>query len=432
MKINQSKMNQRSVSLFCLYGVALSCLLSTVAGQCFSKNDNALSESTPASVTKLLEGYTDFAMSLYKSIVLNDPSSSDNVFLSPVSIWSALTATYLGAENQTAVELAQALQLGGVDKVGVANAYRVLKIWYLLRTENSEANYTFRMANKLFFQQEEPLRPCMLKQFETEIKKVDFSKFPEQARISINSWVSQQTNGRITNLVPPGYIDPTTRMVLANAAYFKGTWENEFNPDVTHEDDFFVRPDHVTEVDMMHQEGVFRFVRSAALNCAAVELPYSGRELSMFVLLPNKESTAEDLVSKLDAKTFQSLVSSMQSNRVGVSLPKFQVEQSLELKKEIARLGVRDLFDPKRADLSGFTSKADFSVGNILHKTFVKVNEQGTEAAAATALVSFRTGTVVQPFKVNRPFVFMIRDNVLDTILFTGLVRTPDKGDSSQ
>jgi len=401
---------------------------SSAYGQCFSDNDNALSESTSSSVSQLLDGFTDFAVNLFKNVIEKDGgNTSDNVFISPISVWSALTATYLGAKNQTASELAHVLGIGDVDKVGVANAYKVLKIWYYLRTENQEANYTFRMANKLFFQEEEPIRPCMMKQFQSEIKKVNFAQNPEAARSVINRWVEQQTSNKIKDLVPAGYVDQTTRMILVNAAYFKGDWQAEFDPENTEEEDFFITLSKSIEVEMMRQSGSFQYAKNTILGCAAIELPYSGKELSMFVLLPYKNESAEQVVSRLSGNALMDLFSRMIPVDISLALPKFHVEQTIDLKDRIEDLGVHDLFDPMHADLSGFTGEADFAIGNVRHKTYIKVNEEGTEAAAATSLISFRKGNFAEPFTVNRPFVFLIRDNILDTILFIGLIRNPEE-----
>ncbi|GAB6021634.1 hypothetical protein CHUAL_004219 [Chamberlinius hualienensis] len=386
-------------------------------------------EKAAVNAVRALEGYSDFSIDLFKDILNESGNDSEqNIFISPLSVWSALTATYLGSNGETAVELRRSLGLDKMSRADIAQAYKMLKAWYYMRTdENSSANYTFRMANKLFFQKGEPISDCIQKLLNSEIMNVDFASKPEAARTLINNWVKQQTGGKIEEIVSAGLVDTATRMILVNAAYFKGTWLKEFPQELTNNLPFFVHPHESITVPTMIKEDLLRMSRSNVSNCSMIEIPYSGGEISMFILLPTRGTSVENMMSKLSAKAIRDFLLNNSPKTVSLTLPRFNIEQTSELGDSLRRLGIRDLFDPVRADLSGFTGTNDFSVSRVNHKVFVKVNEQGTEAAAATGLISLRSGLLPSEFHVDRPFVFLIRDNVLDATLFMGLIRKPQE-----
>lgn len=384
-------------------------------------------EAAAINSIRALEGYSDFAINLFKDVLgKNNINSEENLFLSPLSVWSALTATYLGSNGQTASELSRTLGLDGMSRESIAEAYRLLKAWYYMRTdEKIPANYTFRMANKLFFQEGETITECIKKLLNSEIMTVNFASAPEAARTLINSWVKQQTGGMIEEIVSSGLVDSSTRLVLVNAAYFKGTWVKEFPKELTQDSPFYVSTEKQITVPMMIKEDLLRMSRSSETNCSVIEVPYSGSEISMYIMLPARGTSVETLMDNLTAEKVKRLVKSCSPRTVSLSLPRFNVEQTAELGDSLRHMGILDLFDPVRADLSGFTGLPDFSVSRVNHKVFVKVNEQGTEAAAATGLISLRSGLLPDEFHVDRPFVFLIRDNILDATLFMGLIRKP-------
>lgn len=416
------------VLLFALSMWTLLGMPQATRAQCFSANDRKASNSTSENVHTLLEGLGDFGLGIYYDLV-SDPlgvNKSENVFFSPISIWSALAATYLGSSGNTENQLSDVLGLDALDKNGVANAYRVLRFWYHLRAIDAQSNYTFKMANKLYFDKNENVKDCMERYFSTEIKMVDFAGKPEESRELINRWVSEQTNDKINDMIPPGMVDSTTRLVLVNAAYFKGDWEKQFDARKTVKGRFQAPSGEVTVPIMTLQADNVRYGESRTLGASAVELVYSGGDLSMVVILPFPGKTAEDVVKKLSPATLAELLRNMPFKTIELTMPKFRIEQTLELVELLANAGITDLFNPFLADLSGFIGKKDLSVGNVRHKAFVEVNEQGSEAAAATSLLTVRGGFVpLVVFNVDRPFLFIIRDSVLDTNLFAGLVRNP-------
>lgn len=387
--------------------------------QCFGVNDRLVTERP------LLNGFSQFTFRLYKSVCSMSLSPTDNVFFSPASIWSALLATYLGARNQTAVQLKSALGLNDMDAPSVAKMYRMLRLAYGLRSVNVDDKFTFRMANKLCFRLGEPVRQCIRDHFASELIQLDFAAHAENSRLFVNSWVEEQTCGKIRDLIPHGYVDSTTRMLLVNAAYFKGNWQNEFDEYLTEDSLFHAAAGHSVPVRMMNQQETYPYFRSVALQCTALEMSYSGGEMSMLLFVPDQGVPVEAVMNRLSSEVLLVVLSGMRPEVVSLSLPKFRVELAVDLEAVLRDLGIHDLLDSDQADLSGFTGRRDISVNAMRHKAFVEVNEQGTEAAAATALISFRKGSVPREFRVDRPFIFLIRDNVLDATLFMGLIRNP-------
>ena len=340
-----------------------------------------------------------------------------NLFISPYSISTALAMTYGGARGETAEQMESILHFGGQDATHPAFSLLRKK----LNAIQEKGHIQLSVANSLWPQKEYPFRPdylALTKEFYgSEIKPVDYKTDAEGARKKINTWVEDRTNDRIKDLIPEGVLDSMTRLVLANAIYFKGDWASQFKPEHTRPAPFKLANGTTIEVPMMSQTADFRIVHTKDFQ--ALELPYEGNDLSMLILLPNASDKLPDLdLEMVDGLTFNKM-------EVMVQLPKFKLESTFMLGDTLAAMGTPLAFS-RQADFSGMDGTKKLYIGAVVHKAFVEVNEEGTEAAAATAVVMKRMSMPPQ-FTANRPFVFLIRENSTGTILFIGRVIDPSK-----
>lgn len=409
--------------------LVLICPINGVLSQCFTDNDG---NGTPCSMSteRFVNGTVDFAVAFYKTISLQKNGSGDNVFISPFSVHSALTITYIGSKDNTKAELEKALHLGSTNQKLVINTYQKYKDG-LLHNATEQANYTFSAANRLYFDQSQQLRQCITASLNDEVEQLNFAQSPDPSRVVINQWVESQTNNLIKDLLPPGLITSYTRLVVVNAAYFKGFWLRQFDQRATTKQDFFLGSGTTIQVDTMYQDRErYLYTRDTTLRCSAIELPYLGNKMSMVILLPDQNDRVEDLVARISSQNLNNLYARLTSTLVNLWLPKFKIEQSMALIPPLESLGIKDLFQERVADLSGFTGSGGLFVSAVQHKTYVAVQETGTEAAAATAVVisltSIAVGNPVE-FKTNRPFVFFIRDKESNSILFIGTMQDPSK-----
>jgi serpin B len=252
---------------------------------------------------------------------------------------------------------------------------------------------------------------------------LDFSSAPEESRVTINDWVADQTEGRIEDLIPAGGIDAMTRLVLTNAIYFNAAWGQPFEPDLTADGPFHLLGGGEVDVPMMRQTESFGYAEGEGYR--AVELPYDGHELSMVVLLPDA-GEFEGFEDTLDAGRVDAIVGDLSYRQVALALPKFEVESGFSLADALAALGMPDAFT-SRADFSGMTDDRDLFISEVIHKAFVSVDEAGTEAAAATAVMMAKMALQDEPVEVtvDRPFIFLIRDIQTGAILFVGRIVDP-------
>ncbi|XP_013779833.1 serpin B3-like [Limulus polyphemus] len=394
--------------------------------QCFSQNDTVNNNNDiERAVNRLVNGSHQFGLDLFRLLYEEHNHISSGLFFSPFSVWSALAVTLMGAKGQTEQEISNVLGVRELDKIVIARAYNYL---HYREQSGSNSSSTYRLANKLFFQMNASLRQCLLEYFPTYITRVDFRADPEGSRQFINQWVEDQTNNKIKDLLPPFSVNPTTNFVIANAVYFKGTWLKQFDTKNNRKARFLTGPGQQKVVDMMFTTDVFLYGISEVLRCTAVELPYSGQELSMVILLPHQSnSSLDNLIRLITPSRLQELSNSMYPHQVVLYLPKFHIENDFDLAGTLQHLGLRDIFNPVFADLSGFTGYRDITVDAVRHKTYVDVNEEGTEAAAATGILATRISKPDGPtlFKANHPFLFFIRNNRLNLIVFMGTVNSP-------
>ena len=375
-------------------------------------------------------GDNEFAFDLFKQL----HEKEGNLFLSPASISTALAMTYVGARGQTAEQMAKALHFTlPPEKLNPAFA-ALIRDWNGEGIDPKQRGYQLSVANALWGQNGYPWKPKFLettkKYYGAGLREVDFIGATEAARKTINAWVEKETKDRIKELVPEGVLDADTKLVLTNAIYFKGDWAAQFDKKRTFDQSFNLSADRKVKVPMMHRTGDYRFLDGGTFQ--ALEMPYKGNEMSMLVLLPKKIDGLADLEKSLTADKLADWYKRLnETEDVEVTFPKFKVTAEFSLNDELKKLGMTDAFGGK-ADFSGMNGKKnDLFISAVLHKAFVEVNEEGSEAAAATAVIVKKEAAVdpqMKPvFRADHPFVFVIRDNRTGSVLFVGRVADPSK-----
>jgi serpin B len=377
--------------------------------------------SQPSADVKTLAADTNaFAADLYGRLA----SEKGNLFFSPYSIESALAMVYGGARGETAGQMARVLHfsLPG-DQLQPASG-ELMKSLEAGGSVDGKSLYELVVANALWGQKGYPFQPAFLhlvnKKYAVSLEQVDFAQ-SELVRQQINAWVEKQTRDKIKELVGPGGLNAQTRLVLTNAIYFKGAWADPFKKELTKEAPFHLDGDRTVPVELMHQQRQFPYLETDDIQ--AVELPYAGGNISMVVLLPKKVDGLAALEKQLTPEKIDGWVSELHSQEVQLALPKFTMTRQLELKDQLVAMGMADAFSDK-SDLSGISTAEGLAISDVIHKAFVDVNEEGTEAAAATAVVirsmAFRRPAPPVVFQADHPFVFMIRDRQTSAILFVG------------
>ncbi len=353
-----------------------------------------------------------------------------NLFFSPYSIQTALMMTYTGAAGDTSAEMASALHLTLRDDALDSAAGELISRF---QSDKSDRPYQFRVANALWGGQGVVWTPVFLNRLERNYRaglvSLDFAQ-SEAARKTINDWVARQTADKIQNLIPSGAVNAGTRLVLTNAVYFKGDWQSPFASDVTANGEFHLRSkDPAITVPMMHQTASFQYMENDQFQ--GLQMPYKGDDLAMLILLPKSVDGIGGLESTLDSKLMDQTVAALHSARVQIAMPKFKMSQEFSLGKILGGLGITKALDPHQADFSGMDGMRDLYLSEVVHKSFVAVDEKGTEAAAATGIVMRATAMPAAPplvFTADHPFIVMIRDTHTGVILFLGRVDDPSKG----
>jgi serpin B len=346
-----------------------------------------------------------------------------NLFFSPWSISSALAMTYEGAKGKTADEM----QL--VFHFETNNNLRRSSFASLYSTINKkDKEYRLNTANALWAQKDYPFLEeyfaAIGKYYGGKVTNLDFKTDAEQSRITINSWVEKQTNDKIKNII--AYLDPATRLVLTNAIYFKGEWAKAFEKESTYDEDFRSDSGKFVQVKMMKitgKEAEFSYAENKEMQI--IELPYKGNELSMIILLPKDNNP--QLFDTINANELSILQSKMYETRVDVYLPKFKFDTKYFMKKDLEEMGMPNAFTDS-ADFSGMTGQRDLYISEVIHQAFVDVNEEGTEAAAATVVVMRAMAPApgsIKIFKADHPFLFIIQEKSTGSILFIGKVANP-------
>jgi serpin B len=378
-----------------------------------------------ADLSLLVEGNSAFAFDLYQAL----KDEEGNLFYSPYSISVALAMTYAGARGETEQQMAETLKFL-LAQDDLHPAFNSLDILLAQRGEGAEGKdeegFRLNIVNAIWGQKDyaflDEFLDVLAENYGAGLRLVDFINETEKARVTINDWVSEQTEGRIEDLIPQGVITTLTRLVLTNAIYFNAAWEYPFEEEATYNGPFYLLDSGEVTVPMMRQTESFGYAEGDGYQ--AVELPYDGNELSMVILLP-EEGQFKAFESSLDADLVAAIIENLEYQEVALTMPKFEFESEFSLKQALSAMGMPIAFTDN-ADFSGMTGGRDLQIAEVIHKAFVSVDEAGTEAAAATAVIMELTAMPeVVEMTLDHPFIFLIRDIETGTILFVGRVMDP-------
>ena len=396
---------------------------------------NSLEAQTPAgsppvssdkpAVASIAECTNQFTFDLYSRL----RADHGNLFCSPASLYTALAMTAAGAAGETATELARTLHVPGSRQQLDEAMHALLASW---KSGDKKPGFRLSVANRLWAQAGERFLPAYLAVTRTdygaELAPLDFANHVDEARQTINKWVEDQTEGKITDLILTPSQLTGARLVLTNAVYFKGNWAEPFRKDMTKEEDFHLSGQPSVKASLMHTRHHFRYASVDGVQL--LELPYVGDSLSLIALLPEKQDGLPGLEARLTLGNWQKWMNGLVSQQVIVSLPRFKTTSQFELKPLLEAMGIGSAFDPRAADFSGMTGDRTLYMSAVLHKAYVDVNEEGTEAAAATGVVMRATAVRLPQrppavFRADHPFLFVIQDNRNGAILFLGRVADP-------
>jgi len=371
----------------------------------------------------LVEGNSAFAFELYREL----KEKRGNLFYSPYSISLALAMTYAGASGETAQQMADTLQFL-LDQERLHPAFNWLDAELASRGEGAAGKdgegFRLNIVNTIWGQKDyeflSDFLDVLAENYGAGLRILDFITETEASRLAINQWVSNQTEGRIEDLIPQGAIDSLTRLVLTNAIYFNAAWAHSFDEDMTADGPFYLLDGGQVSVPMMKQTESFSYTDGKGYQ--AVELLYDGGELSMVILLP-EAGKFEAFEENFNAQQVDAIISGLQPARVTLTMPQFEFDSEFSLKDTLADMGMPIAFSPAEADFSGMTGNRELFISAVLHKAFVAVDEAGTEAAAATSVIM--TSSMPLEVTIDHPFIFLIRDIETGAILFVGRVMNP-------
>ncbi|KAE8597803.1 hypothetical protein XENTR_v10016604 [Xenopus tropicalis] len=392
----------------------------------------------------------EFSLDIFKE--LNSSCENKNIFFSPMSISAALYLLHLGSREDTATQIQKVVRYPDVKKEGffrrrcatqqrsneespgkdvsecgkVSDAHSKFHALLSKLTEDPKG-VELQIANGMFAQMNFPFLQqyleCAQALYNAKLQNVDFEK--DETRENINSWVESKTQGKIKDLFEKNSLDKRTALVLVNAIYFKGIWSNPFQEVHTKDAPFYVSKDVVKSVPMMYQSQKFNLGAIKELNAQILELPYQLGALSMFILLTNEKFGLQKIEQQLSWNYLAKGMSNMENTKLDVYIPRFRLEESLDLGSHLINMGMVDAFSEAKANLSGI-SDVPLYVSKIVHKAFVEVNEEGTVAAAATGVqIAPKMAVIPRVFKADHSFLFFIKDNPNDTILFFGKYESP-------
>ena len=376
-----------------------------------------------------MRGNNTFALSLYHAL----KSGEGNLFYSPFSISQALAMTLAGAGSETERQMVDTLHYR-LPQSRLHASFNALDQELASRgmdSRNEEDRYfQLNIANAIWGQRGYEFLPDFLgvlaEHYGAGLRPLDFAGTPEESRVMINDWVSEETEERIKDLLPPGTIDGSTRLVLTNAIYFNASWSWPFSKKDTQKRPFHLAEGGKVDVPMMSETSDDFYGYARGNRYQAVDVPYSLGEMSMTVLLPD-EGTFREFEDSLNADALDKILDDIEIDYLKLTMPLFKFESEFSLVETLAGMGMTDAFGA-RADFSGMTGSKDLQISEIVHKAFVSVDEEGTEAAAATGVVVMLSGPTKEPIPVtvNLPFIFLIRDRATGTVLFLGRVMNPN------
>uniref|UniRef100_A0A096MIJ2 Serpin B6 n=2 Tax=Poecilia TaxID=8080 RepID=A0A096MIJ2_POEFO len=387
-----------------------------------------------ASSSSLSKANTTFSLALLRK--LSEDNNTANIFFSPFSISSALAMMMLGARGDTATQISECLKIQDCQ-----DDVHTLFAKLLSEINKPEAPFALSVANRLYGEKSFNFLQEFLTQTKThynsEPEAVDFRTSSEEARVKINNWVEEKTQGKIKDMVAEGGVDNMTRMVLVNALYFKGDWFMPFSMEKTYKSKFRLNKVVTKPVQMMFQKNYFHHAYISEVRCQILVMHYEGYKLSMLIFLPKGIRDSSTGLKKLEKHlTYEKFLKwthpdNMKDTLVEVKLPQFKLEETYDLNKVLSSMGMADAFDIKKSDFSGMSGNKDLFLSSVSHKAFVEVNEKGTEAAASTQM-RFRCGSSFLPrinipisFTADHPFLFFIRHDPTKSILFAGRFCSP-------
>ena len=381
---------------------------------------------SPAASKAIAKGNTELALDLYRQL---GSGENENLAFSPLSISSALAMVYAGARGQTAEQMARALHFPtDAEQLHPAIAATVGR----LARRDEEWSYELTVANRLWVQKglklERPFLKTAEQYYRSGVEETDFRTQSEATRKAINQWIEKQTHDKIREIIGPGVLDKQTRLVLTNAVYLLAQWSEMFDPRATKDEPFFLTSVAQVQTRTMHQKERHNYFEDEKVQVIA--LGYLGTELSMMIVLPRERNGLATIEKTLSADKLDKWTSGLKRQQVQLALPRFKVEAEFELSQALSQMGMPLAFTEK-ADFSGITNDEPLMLSAVLHKTYVDVNEKGTEAAAATAAVMKATSMPHEEepvvFRADHPFIFLIRDEQ-GTVLFIGRLAKPTAG----
>ena len=411
-------MKNRILIMAGLIFLTLPGLISCGSGKKTTQKDNDFLKNTPIEMRN-----NKFAFDIFNAI---NPSHDENLVISPFSISTALAMTYAGAGGNTAIQMARTLYFDSDQE----NFHKNFSEWMNTIMEKGEAKKQLQIANSLWPQEDYPFLDEFMnlirEYYGSAFYKVNYKGDREQIRQQINAWVEKNTNDLIKDLIQPGVLVEDTRLVLVNAIYFLSNWKIAFDENATHTNTFNISRERTVNVPFMYMKDDLNYIKTD--NFQALELEYEGSEFSMLILLPAENIDPDEFIKNFDALAFAETVSILEKQEVQVYLPSFKVRSKFDLEKLLAAMGMPDAFS-NRADFSNMTPLNDLKIDKVIHEAFIDVYEEGTEAAASTAVVIIRKSAIVDPpaniFRADRPFFYLIRENQSNSILFMGKVVNP-------
>jgi serine protease inhibitor len=382
-------------------------------------------KNLPEKSAQVISSDNQFGLELFQKITAL-AGKKDNTMISPLSISLALAMTYNGAEGTTKTEMEKTLKLVGLTTIQINNAHKAL----VNALKSADPDVLLEIANAIYYRKELQVKQDFVtvnKDFyDAEVTALDFNA--STALGTINGWVAKKTRDKIPTIIDQ--IDPNLAMILLNAIYFNGIWKSKFEEKGTHELPFSFGDGSSKPVPMMNQESTFDYTSNTLFS--AVQLPYGKGQYQMTIILPSTNKTTGDVIAQMTNDNWNGWMKEFQSKEhVVVTMPRFKFSWKMKLNDILASLGMPTAFVPLKADFSGIASNVDLYISFVIHKTYVDVNENGTEAAAVTAVGISVTSMPVDPpqkinFKVDRPFLFAISEKSTGTILFIGEMNAPE------
>jgi len=411
-----------SGKIYCIFILLFSFLFVTCIKDptAISAVNKKVARQLTKSEQSLVQSDNKFGLKLFQKVV--EQEGEQNIFISPLSVSLALGMTYNGANGSTKEAMENTLELSGLTIQEINESYKTL----IELLTHLDPKVTMTIANSIWYRQSFTFEPAFIDlnraYFNAEVSALDFND-PNSVGI-INNWVDENTNGKITEII--NSINPLDVMFLINAIYFKGTWTYEFDQDLTEDDLFYLPNGSQVTCKMMEQKGDFQYFSNDDFEAA--DLPYGDEYFSMAIILPRPGKTVDDIIAQFTPDNWEEWMSGFDKQGLAVQMPKFKLQYKLSLVQALGALGMEIAFDPYQADFTRMYPPGDLYISEVMHKTFVEVNEEGTEAAAVTS-VTIGTTSVGDPsipvFRVDRPFVFVIRDRHSGSIIFAGKIIEP-------